>query len=84
MRKLVRLLEPFDVFFVGVHCPLAGSYSDERLRAETERSATRSGDYESIHRFALYDVEVDSAEPLEENVELVTRRVEAAWAAECV
>ena len=38
MRRLVDLLGPFDVFFVGVHCPLP-----ELERRERQRGDRRSG-----------------------------------------
>ena len=74
MHRIVLLLEPFDVFFVGVHCPLP-----ELERRERERGDRRSGearrDYEVIHTFGAYDLEVDSTEPLERNVDTVL----SAW-----
>lgn len=76
MHRLVRLLEPFDVFFVGVHCPLP-----ELERREAERGDRRAGDarqdYGVIHTFGVYDFEVDSAGPLDRNVAAVL----AAWKA---
>ena len=76
MHRIVRLLEPFDVFFVGVHCPLP-----ELERRELERGDRRPGearqDYEAIHTFGHYDLEVDSTEPLVRNVDTVL----SAWKA---
>jgi len=76
MHRLVRLLEPFDVFFVGVHCPLP-----ELERRETERGNRRPGearqDYGVIHTFGVYDFEMDSTEPLDRNVTAFL----AAWKA---
>lgn len=76
MHRLVLLLEPFDVFFVGVHCPLP-----ELERREMERGDRRIGDarqdYEVIHTFGAYDLEVDSTELLERNVDTVI----SAWKA---
>jgi chloramphenicol 3-O phosphotransferase len=58
---LVRLLAPFDVFFVGVHCPL-----DELERREQARGDRRVGEgrahlEESVHTWGPYDFEVDTA-----------------------
>ena len=66
MHRLVRLLEPFDVFFVGVHCPLP-----ELERREIERGDRTIGearqDYHVAHTFGIYDIEIDSTDPLERN-----------------
>ena len=39
MNLLVQVLEPFDVFFVGIHCPLP-----ELERRELERGDRRIGE----------------------------------------
>jgi chloramphenicol 3-O phosphotransferase len=74
MHRLVQLLEPFDVFFVGVHCSLS-----ELERREIERGDRRIGearqDYVVTHTFGIYDIEVDSTDPLERNVATVI----SAW-----
>jgi chloramphenicol 3-O phosphotransferase len=68
MSRLVRLLSPFDVFFVGLHCPL-----DVLEGREAERGNRRAGeareDFHRIHEPALYDLELDSTKPPESNVE---------------
>lgn len=74
MSRLVRLLDPFDVFFVGLHCPLA-----ELERRELQRGDRRAGearlDHGVVHTFCTYDIEIDSTQPVEENVDAVL----AAW-----
>jgi len=76
MQRLLRLLGRFDVFFLGVHCPL-----EELERRERERRDRRIGearaDYETTHEFGIYDFEVDSTVPGDRNVEAVI----AAWKA---
>jgi len=76
MDRLVQILEPFDVFFVGVHCPLP-----ELERREIERGDRRIGDarqdYAVIHTFGIYDLEVDSTDSLDQNVETIL----SAWKA---
>lgn len=76
MQRLVSLLEGFDVFFVGVHCPLA-----ELERREIARGDRRIGDarrdFYSVHNHATYDLELDSTEPPELNAD----RLIAAWRA---
>jgi chloramphenicol 3-O phosphotransferase len=59
MDQLVTLLRGFDVFFVGVHCPL-----DELERREAARGDRPVGgarrDFETIHRHATYDLQLDA------------------------
>jgi chloramphenicol 3-O phosphotransferase len=70
MTSLQQLLDGFDVFFVGVHCPLP-----ELERREVERGDRRIGeaklDFETTHQFCSYDVEVESTVPSEENARLL-------------
>jgi chloramphenicol 3-O phosphotransferase len=74
MQLLLELLKPFDVFFVGVHCPLL-----ELERRELERGNRRIGearqDFETVHTFGVYDLEIDSTQDLDTNVETVI----SAW-----
>ena len=67
MSDLVKLLTGLDVFFVGVHCPLP-----ELERRERERGNRRVGeartDYQAVHSFAEYDLEIDSMQPNQDNV----------------
>ncbi len=76
MHRLLRLLSQVDVFFVGVHCPLP-----ELERREIERGNRRVGearaDFETTHAFGIYDFEILSTLPLEENVNALI----AAWKA---
>ena len=71
MARLAGLLAPFDVYFVGVHCDL-----DELERRELARGDRKAGDArrdaETIHRFARYDLEIDTTRtPPEENADRV-------------
>lgn len=74
MSRLLLLLEPFDVFFVGIHCPLP-----ELERRELQRGDRRAGearqDFAIVHTFGDYDLEIDSTQAVEDNVESVLR----AW-----
>jgi chloramphenicol 3-O phosphotransferase len=76
MRRLVQLLWPCDVFFLGLHCPLP-----ELERREIERGDRRIGearqDYQVTHTFGIYDLEIETTAPLKENVD----RVVSAWKA---
>jgi chloramphenicol 3-O phosphotransferase len=75
-RRLGAELARFDVFFVGVHCPLP-----ELEQRESERGDRRIGDarrdLETVHGFGAYDVEVDATEP----ADLTADRIAAAWIA---
>lgn len=70
MTRLVQFLAPFDVFFVGLHCPLS-----ELEKRELERGDRRPGearqDYDLVHAFGTYDIEINSIQPLEDNVNAV-------------
>lgn len=76
MLRLVRLLAGFDVFFVGIHCPL-----DELERRERQRGDRRPGearaDFAFVHTFGSYDFEVSSTE----DADVMASRVVAAWQA---
>ncbi|WP_264775205.1 chloramphenicol phosphotransferase CPT family protein [Deinococcus aetherius] len=73
-RRLVELLRPFDVFLVGVHCPLDELERRERARGDRHLGDARR-DLLTVHTFTRYDFEVDSRRPPEENSE----RIIAAW-----
>jgi chloramphenicol 3-O phosphotransferase len=76
MDRLVELLAPFDVFFVGLHCPLP-----ELERREAERGDRRIGesrsDFAVVHGFGVYDLELDASLPPEGNASTLV----SAWAA---
>ena len=76
MSRLLHLLEPFDVFFVGIHCPLAELERRERQRGNRRAGEARQ-DAGSVHTFGIYDLEVDSTRQLHDNVNAVL----AAWRA---
>lgn len=61
--QLKAILEPFDVFWVGVHAPLA-----EIERREKERGNRQIGEaryHLKTHDYCGYDIEVDTTLPLE-------------------
>jgi chloramphenicol 3-O phosphotransferase len=76
MADLVQLLAPFDVFFVGVHCPLPELERRERLRGDRRPGEAR-GDFQSVHGFTEYDLTIDATQPNEDNV----TRLITAWKA---
>ena len=67
---LVELFEPYDVFFVAIHCP-----PDVLAARENERGDRPKGsavqDYHTIHHGMVYDLELDALEPLDHNVKRV-------------
>jgi len=72
--ELISLISGLDVFLVGLHCSLA-----ELERREIQRGDRRPGearqDFETVHIIPTYDLEIDSENPLKENVALLTQ----AW-----
>jgi chloramphenicol 3-O phosphotransferase len=76
MRRLLLSLEGFDVFFVGLYCPL-----DELERRERQRGNRRMGearaDFEVVHTFGRYDFECTSTEA----ADAVAAQLAEAWSA---
>lgn len=73
--SLAELFEPFDVFFVGVHCPLALLIEREEARRDRPKGSAEQ-DFHTIHAGKTYDVEVHTDREAAANVDLVL----AAWA----
>jgi len=76
MSRLLGLLKPHDVFFVGLHCPLEELERRERARGDRRAGEARA-DFEITHSFCLYDLEIRSTDPTEVNAE----KTIAAWKA---
>ena len=57
----VRLLAPFDVFFVGVHCPVEELERREMARGNRSLGEGRSHLEDGVHTWGLYDFEVDTS-----------------------
>lgn len=70
LEDLLRAVYGLDVFFVGLHCSLP-----ELERREAARGNRRSGeartDFETVHSITTYDLELNSENPLEDNVNLL-------------
>jgi chloramphenicol 3-O phosphotransferase len=74
LSELVSLLAGLDVFFVGLHCSLPELERREIQRGDRRRGEARQ-DFETVHRIPAYDLELNSEEPLEENVKALIQ----AW-----
>jgi chloramphenicol 3-O phosphotransferase len=66
---LKKLLSPFDVFWVGVHAPIAEIERRELLRGD--RRVGEAFYHLKTHSFCKYDVEVDTTRPIDENVDTI-------------
>lgn len=64
---LRTLLAPFDVYFVGVHCPLPLLVERELARGNRPVGSARQ-DFETIHVGRRYDLEVSSENGVEANI----------------
>lgn len=73
LDDLVRLFRPFDVFFVGVHCPLPLLIERETARGDRQAGSAEQ-DFHTIHVGKSYDFEVSSTDDPVENVESVIAR----------
>jgi chloramphenicol 3-O phosphotransferase len=72
--ELRRLLAPFDVFLVGVHCSLAEIERRERARGDRWLGEGRSHlEDDGIHGFGPYDGEVETTgrDPAEVALEVI-------------
>jgi chloramphenicol 3-O phosphotransferase len=72
-EDLAVLLKPFDVFWVGVHAPAAELARREQLRGD--RQIGEALQHLATHTYCRYDIEVDTIEPVERNVEAIVH----AW-----
>jgi chloramphenicol 3-O phosphotransferase len=60
---LRQILQPFDVFLVGVHCSLEEIDRRERLRGDRRIGEGREHvEIDRIHEFGPYDCEVDTTQ----------------------
>jgi len=74
--QLATLIGHLDVFWVGVHAPLA--VLEQRERDRGNRTVGESAYHLKTHSFCRYDIEVDTtAAPIEEIAEIVAN----AWRA---
>jgi chloramphenicol 3-O phosphotransferase len=74
LERLHALLGDFDVYLVGVHCPLPELERRERLRGDRPAGDARR-DLETVHTFTAYDLDVDSSGP----PEAVAAQIISGW-----
>jgi chloramphenicol 3-O phosphotransferase len=74
MNRLLLLLEHRDVFFVGLHCPLAELERRERVRGD-RRIGEAGTDFAVTHTFGSYDFEIQTTDSANANANAVI----AAW-----
>ena len=74
--RLIQSLMPFDVFYVGLRCPIPELERRERQRGDRRIGDARR-DYELVDQFGPYDVELDATLPAEANATSLV----AAWKA---
>lgn len=73
INDLARLLADFDVFFVGVHCPI--EELERRERARGNRTLGEAAYHMKTHNYCTYDFEVDSRTDAQNNA----KKIIAAW-----
>lgn len=61
LADCVTVLEPFPVYFVGVHCSLEEAKRREQARGD-RFIGTVERQYPRVHRHKLYDLEVDTTQ----------------------
>lgn len=72
METLRRILAPHDVFFVAVHCPLPLLIGREAERADRAPGSAQR-DFETIHAGRRYDLELNSEDGPETNVDVLLK-----------
>ncbi|SPF80817.1 chloramphenicol phosphotransferase CPT family protein [Pseudoprimorskyibacter insulae] len=67
---LHRLLAPFDVLFIGLHCPLTTLKQREKTRRDWPLGSPEQ-DFNTVHEARIYDLTLDSTQPATENAEKI-------------
>ncbi|KPF42804.1 chloramphenicol phosphotransferase CPT family protein [Rhizobium sp. AAP43] len=68
LEALASLLAEHDVFFVAVHCPLELLIAREASRGDRPVGSSKR-DFETIHVGKIYDIDLQSEDGAEANVE---------------
>jgi len=61
LEECARLWAKLDVLFVGVRCPLEVVLRRELEREEARTHGQAEAQFEVVHRWATYDIEVDTS-----------------------
>ncbi|WP_295814013.1 AAA family ATPase [uncultured Nitratireductor sp.] len=72
LPELQALFAPFDVYFVGLHCPLPVLIVREAARGDRPTGSARQ-DFEIVHLGKSYDLEVQSLDGVERNTDLILK-----------
>ncbi len=72
LPELQALLAPFDVYFVGLHCPLPVLNEREAARGDRPVGSAQR-DFETVHLGKNYDLELQSLDGAEHNSDLILR-----------
>ena len=71
---IVQLLIPFEVFYVGIHCPMPELERRERERGDRTIGEGRSHIEDGIHTWGPYDFELDSsAQSVKDSAKIVIK-----------
>ena len=70
LDELRNLLRRHDVYFVGIHCALALLVSRELARGDRPVGSAKT-DFETVHVGKSYDLEVQSEDGADHNVDLI-------------
>jgi chloramphenicol 3-O phosphotransferase len=74
LDELLSLIAELDVFFVGLHCSLPELERREIQRGDRPRGEAHI-DFQTVHNITSYDLELNSENPLDENIAVLLR----AW-----
>jgi chloramphenicol 3-O phosphotransferase len=74
LEMLCNLFECHDVLFVAVHCPLEALVEREKHRGNRPAGSAKR-DFEAIHVGKVYDLELDTGDGVDANVD----KILAAW-----
>ncbi len=72
LAELQQLLSGHDIYFVGVHCPLAMLITREAARGDRPIGSAKA-DFETIHRGKVYDLEVLSENGVDQNIDMILK-----------
>jgi chloramphenicol 3-O phosphotransferase len=60
LKEAVNVLQPFQVWFVGIRCPLEVAERREQERGDRAKGGAKVF-YDRVHAHGIYDIEIDSA-----------------------